>query len=283
MSARSELAAISTQLAEATAARDAAQEAYDWLAKPSALLREAKAAHAVEEGLHKAQVTTWYSSGCPGARPAPSYRMMELERQLGDLHSDLGANEQALEIATSGLQAATLHLAEIQARKKSSLYRVAIEAARARLRTHAVPAMIEATLQRGVVESLAAELRDRGYGAAPDTEAMQAGGAIFEAIRVAKQSIELAGDLEAAKAFLDHLASNPDAELPDPRVIQNPLGASVASEVVEVVTDTSEAAPPIPGSSAEPGAAFTLGPQPPEFPEWVNSGGPIFMPSPRRE
>jgi hypothetical protein len=55
----------------------------------------------------------WYQSGCPGVRPDVPPRMVELERQLGDLRGDLSASAIALEIAASGLQAANEVLAEL--------------------------------------------------------------------------------------------------------------------------------------------------------------------------
>jgi hypothetical protein len=76
--------------------------------------------------------------------------------------------------------------------------------------------MIEATRHLSVVESLAKELRDRGSGAEPDAEARSAAAMISEAIAVARGSVALRGDIEAARAFLNELAGNPEAELPDP-------------------------------------------------------------------
>ena len=66
--ARQELATLNEWLAEATAARDEAQVAFDRLAKPAALLEEAVAIHAAEKATHDAQLVVWYTNGCSGDR-----------------------------------------------------------------------------------------------------------------------------------------------------------------------------------------------------------------------
>ena len=88
--ARQELTALNKQLAEATAARDAAQAAYDRLERPNQLLTEVLRDYAVEKALFDAAIVVWYETGCFGARPELPSRMVELERQLGDLRRDLG-------------------------------------------------------------------------------------------------------------------------------------------------------------------------------------------------
>jgi hypothetical protein len=110
---RQELIALNEHLAEATAARDAAQESYDRLERPTRLLTDVSREYAAEKAVHDAAIVVWYQSGCPGVRPDVPSRMVELERQLGDLRGDLSASAIALEIAASGLQAANEVLAEL--------------------------------------------------------------------------------------------------------------------------------------------------------------------------
>ena len=76
-SASRALAAVNAQLAEATAFRDAAQQAHDRLAKPAALLDEAAREYTGEKARHDAAITTWYEGGCPGERPELPSRMIE--------------------------------------------------------------------------------------------------------------------------------------------------------------------------------------------------------------
>jgi|SRR6516162_3749561 hypothetical protein len=142
--------------------------------------------------------------------------MIELERQIGDLRRDLGASVTALEIAASGLQAANEHLAELHIRHRGALYRAAVEAAAWRLRTRAVPALIQALAEFGVVESLEVALRNLGYGPDPQPEALNAADQIRRHLAAVRQSTAVRGDLKAARRFLDELAQNPDLELPDP-------------------------------------------------------------------
>ena len=78
--ARQELAALNQQLAEASAARDAAQESYDRLERPTRLLADVSGEYAAEKALYDAAIVVWYESGCPGVRPDVPSRMIELER-----------------------------------------------------------------------------------------------------------------------------------------------------------------------------------------------------------
>ena len=83
-SARDELSAVNELLGEATAARNAAQQAYDRLEKPAALLDEAVEALAVEESVYKAELVAWYSNGCIGLRPAVPPSLEAAERRVGE-------------------------------------------------------------------------------------------------------------------------------------------------------------------------------------------------------
>jgi len=132
------------------------------------------------------------------------------------LRRDLGASATALEIAASGLRAANEHLAELHARHRGALYRAAIEAAEWRLHTRAIPALIAALAEFGVVESLEVELRNRGFGPDPQPEALPASREIGRLLTVVRQSTGVRGNLERARQFLNELAANPDLELPDP-------------------------------------------------------------------
>ena len=87
-SARDELSAVNELLGEATAARNAAQQAYDRLEKPAALLDEAVEALAVEESVYKAELVAWYSNGCIGLRPAVPPSLEAAERRVGELGRD---------------------------------------------------------------------------------------------------------------------------------------------------------------------------------------------------
>ena len=214
--ARQELAALNQQLAEASAARDAAQESYDRLERPTRLLADVSGEYAAEKALYDAAIVVWYESGCPGVRPDVPSPMLEFERQLGDLRRDLGASATALEFAASGLRAANEHLAELHARHRGALYRAAVEAAEWRLHTRAIPALIAALAEFGVVESLEVELRNRGFGPDPQPEALPASREIGRLLTVVRQSTGVRGNLERARQFLNELAANPDLELPDP-------------------------------------------------------------------
>ena len=77
---RQELIALNKRLTKATAARDAAQESYDRLERPTRLLTDVSREHAAEKALHDAAIVVWYESGCPGVRPDVPSRMIELER-----------------------------------------------------------------------------------------------------------------------------------------------------------------------------------------------------------
>ena len=141
-SARAELAALNAQLAEAMAARDEAQLAYDRLAKPQRLLEEAVAQHAAEKAVHDAQLVEWYTNGCVGARPPAPPSLLLDEHRIGEAKRDLGAADTALEAAASGLQAANEDLARLSLRHRGAVYRADVEAVAWRLRTRAVPLMI---------------------------------------------------------------------------------------------------------------------------------------------
>jgi len=229
---RQELIALNKRLTKATAARDAAQESYDRLERPTRLLTDVSREHAAEKALHDAAIVVWYESGCPGVRPDVPSRMIELERQLGDLRRDLGASAIALEIAASGLQAANEHLAEQQVRQRGALYGAAVEAARDRLQRYATPAMIEAMLQLSVIEALTAELRRQ-----PHPEALNASRKIDEMIKVARASIGVRCDLDPARRFFAELERNPEAELVD---IGAPTIEHLEAPVMRPVEDGSQ-------------------------------------------
>jgi hypothetical protein len=280
MSARSELAAINTQLTEATKARDAAQEAHDRLAKPALLLDEAKEVLVAEQKAHGADVTAWYTNGCVGPRPPLPSSLEEAERKIGELTRDKDANEPDLETAAGGLQAAIEHHEEISVRQRGALYRAAVEAARERLEQHCLPAMIRRMAELDVVQSLSTELLNRGGGANPQPEAMSASREIDQAIEIARKSIALrASDLAAAKAFLDELAINPNAVLPGP-------GEAVIEHIKPVIlgpTPTYQISPP--ATVEEPQPAPDAWPNPAVDPDgaWHRMHPSPIWSSPRAE
>jgi hypothetical protein len=214
--ARRELAILSELIAEATTARDEAQQTYDRLAKPASLLEEAVTQHAAEKAIHDAQLVVWYNNGCIGERPSTPSSLLLAEHRIGEARRDLGASATALEIAMSGLRAASEHLAELHLRYRGALYRAAVEAAAWRLQTRAAPVLIAALNEFAGVESVQTELRNRGFGPDPHPEALSASREIGRLISTVRQSIGVRGDLQRARQFLDELASNPEATLPDP-------------------------------------------------------------------
>jgi len=317
---RQELAAVNDLIAEGTTARDQARQMHDRLEQPTRLLGEVLQEYAVEKALHDAAIAAWYGSGCPGDRPDLPSRMIELERQIGDLRRDLGASMTALEIAASGLQAANEHLAELHIRHRGALYRAAVEAAAWRLRTRAVPVLIAKLAEFDVVESLEVELRNRGFGPDPHPEALSASEAIRQLIATVRQSVGVKGNPDAARRFLDDLAQNPDAELPDPggvsvewseprsppvpyinRAIEgevplpvlegvhdpfweNPTRAAVMAREAGLVGNTGgQDANTVSPPLAETGIPVSpLVPMPEtELPAWLEPSSPTFMPSPR--
>jgi hypothetical protein len=76
-----------------------------------------------------------------------------------------------------------------------------------------VPALTSMLAEFAVIESLATELRTRGV---TEPEAMSASHEISRLIRIARQSTAVRGNLSAAKAFIDTIAVDPLAEIPDP-------------------------------------------------------------------
>jgi hypothetical protein len=215
-SARAELVAINVQLVEATAIRDGKQEAVNRLSRPALQLEEANAAHAVEKAVHDAQIKAWYSNGCEGPRPAVPLSLEMAERNIGECRRDLGATDDALETAKRELQEANDVVVALHQRHRNALYRCAVEKAGWRLRTRAVPQLIAALAEFGVVESLEVELRNRGYGVDPHLEAPSYADQIRQQLTIVRQSTAVRGDLAAARQFLDKLAGDPDAHLPDP-------------------------------------------------------------------
>jgi hypothetical protein len=215
-SARSELAALSRQIAGAVAARDQAQQAHDRLAKPAALLEEAVAAHAAEKAAHDAQLVEWYSNGCAGDRPPTPPSLLQAEHRIGELRRDIGANDGAMQAAAEALGRANEALAGLSLQHRSALYRTVVGAAKERLHRRCVAAMLGSLQELSVVEALSAELRGRGLGANPDPDALSASRQIDQAISIARQSTAIRADLEPARRFLDELAANPEATLPDP-------------------------------------------------------------------
>jgi hypothetical protein len=237
-SASRALAAVNAQLAEATAFRDAAQQAHDRLAKPAALLDEAAREYTGEKARHDAAITTWYEGGCPGERPELPSRMIELERELGDLRRDIGAvGEHALGASGEAVHAANEELASLHLRQRSALYGAAVEACERRLHAKAIPALVAALNEFSIVESLEVELRNRGFGPDPHPEALSASRQIGRLITIARQSTGVRGNLELARQFLEELGANPDAELPDPG---EPLVEHIKPRIEKPMPDASE-------------------------------------------
>jgi hypothetical protein len=319
-SARAELAAINVQLAEAVTIRAGKQEAVDRLSRPAARLEAAVAAHAVEKAVYDAEIKTWYSNGCVGARPAVPLSLEMAERNIGEARRDLGATDDALETAKRELQEANDVVVALQLRQRNPLYRCAVEKAAWRLRTRAVPQLIAALAEFGVVESLEVELRNRGYGQNPHPEALSYADHVRQQLTIVRQSTAVRGDLEAARQFLDELANDPYTDLPDPGpakveyveprlpkaaaatryvsvgpgheappayepvhdpFFENPVRAAQIAREAGLVEGTSEAPGNNTGSPPLPGEAVLVQMPLTEIPAWLQSSSPTFMPAPR--
>jgi hypothetical protein len=145
---RAELIALSEAILSATGERDEAQAAYDRLEKPAHQLTEAMQEYATEKALYDGRIVAWYEGSCPGARPEPTIRMLELDRKLGELRRDIGASDGALASARSALDAANVRRGELQQRHASAMHRTVVEVAREHLEHRCIPAMVNSLTLR---------------------------------------------------------------------------------------------------------------------------------------
>jgi hypothetical protein len=311
-SARAELTAVNKLLSEATAIRDEKQQTVDRLSRPTAQLDEAKADHAVEKAAYDAQLVTWYGNGCAGARPEVPSSLLSAEQGIGEAQRDLDAIGGSLEAAKAARDAANERVAEISNRRTAVFYRAAKDAAENWVMRYAGPALLEGLMKLSIVQALAEELGGRGEQGVSYQ--------LRELIRIALGSIDVEGDREAARCFLAELEKNPEAEIidlgspaiksrevpilrpaeettPPPRAtpvqevqpeyrigepfLQNPTRAAVMRQEAGL-SDAAEGEEATPEPPESPVGTFTLGPPPPEVPAWVQSSGPLWMPSPRR-
>jgi hypothetical protein len=124
---RQELAALNEQLAAATEVRNKAQQAFDWVALPASLLENAAAEHLAEKSAYDAMVVDWYTEGCVGERPPVPASLVQVERRIGELRSDLGASEHALETAGEAVQTASVNLARVSDRHPLQKFRSLVD------------------------------------------------------------------------------------------------------------------------------------------------------------
>ena len=231
-SARQELAAINGALDKAAHERNEAQQAADRLSFPVAELNKAIEQLTAVRAAYDARISAWYADGCPGSRPTEPADLAGLENAVRELTRDGSASRPALEAARNVLDERNVHFSQLAAQKQSAIYRASVEAARERLHRHATPAMIAAMSELSVIESLATVLRNLPY-----PEAVSASRNIDAAVAAARQSIGLRADLDAARQFLNELADNPEATLPDPG---EPIVETLEPRAIRLAEDGSQ-------------------------------------------
>jgi hypothetical protein len=176
----SELALVEAQLVELCAQRDAARD-------------------------------EWNALGCPGDPPREPTDIVTLERARARLRDRLDANEAVVQAAAGMAERAQHLLASLDADQRSAYLRAIVEAVRERLESHAFQAMAAATAELVALQTIAVVLANPA-----DAEATSVSRQIDELILVARRSIAVRGDLDAAQRFLTALLADPTAQIPDP-------------------------------------------------------------------
>jgi hypothetical protein len=209
--ARSELARTNAQIAVLKAERDEAQRLLDRWHGPESEVTTVEAQLAQLRSQCQADRAAWNDTGCVGDPPADPPDLLTLERARARLCEQLGANDSALQTAASAVQRTTNELAALSLQQRSAHLRATIEAVRTRLAEHAVPVLIAGLNELAVLQSIATVL------ARPDDlEATAASREIDQLIAIARRSYGVRGDVEAAQCFLNELAGDPSARIPDP-------------------------------------------------------------------
>ena len=136
---------------------------------------------------------------------------MTLERARARLREQLGANDSALQAAAGVVQRTTNELAALSLQQRSAHLRATTEAVRTRLGEHAVPVLIAGLNELASIQSIATVLTNQR-----DAESTAASREIDQLIAIARRSYGVRGDVEAAQRFLNELAGDPAAQIPDP-------------------------------------------------------------------
>jgi hypothetical protein len=210
--ARAELARIDAQIAAAAAERDEAQRFIAQWRGPSSEMATVELQLSQLRAQRDSDRAAWNDGGCLGEPPGDPPDLLILERTRARLRERLGGNEGALQAAAETAERAQERFATLSLQKKSVHLRAVIEAARERIDDHAVPAIIASINELGSVQNIARVLADR----VDDPESVAASREIDMLVLVARRSWGVRGDLEAAHRFLEELAGDPAAQIPDP-------------------------------------------------------------------
>jgi hypothetical protein len=286
--ARQELVELNKLIAAAQAKRATAQEVVERFERPAAEVQIARNELDRLKLSHDAAIVSWYEAGCTGDRPETPAQLLQLEHRLGQLVRNVGAVEDRLAAAVEVLQRENIALGELQVRHRSAVYRAVTEAAQDRLHAKAVPALISMLAEFAVVESLAAVLR--GYGPT-DPDGASASQELYRKILVARSSTAVRGNLDAARAFIAEISTNPDLGIPDPgdplveqlevRLPAPPIDGSqfINRGPVEELSQPAEEFHPNPATDPD-GAWRHMHPDPAWADRSAEAFTPTFMPTP---
>ena len=267
--ARASQARINAQIAAAAAERDEARRMLAQWRGPSSEMATVELQLSQLMAQRDSDRAAWNAAGCVGAPPADPPDLITLERARARLGERLGGNESALQAAAETAERAQERFAALSLQKKSAHLRATIEAARERIEDHAVPAIIASINELGSVQNIATVLARR-----QDLESIAASREIDMLVLVARRSYGVQPDLEAARLFLEDLAGDPTAQIPDPAVpIVERVDPGIPRAGVGNGTTYINREPP-----AEP-----LGLPAPAVPVELESSSPTFRPPPRVE
>jgi hypothetical protein len=271
--ARAELARINVQIAAVEAERDEAQRLVGQWEGPASEMVTVERRLADLRAQRERDRAEWNDAGCPGDPPVDPPDLLTLERARARLRESL-ANEAVVQAAAETAQRAQERRDALILQKRSAHLRATVEAVRERLEDHAIPAMIASMNELAALQSIGGALAGQG-----DPEATSASREIDLIIKEARGSYGVRGDLEPARHFLEELAGDPAAQIPDPRpAIVERLDPAIPRPGVQDGTKNFNWGPR-PGSPdvGLPEPAVTAELQP-----WLESSTPTFMPSPRR-
>jgi hypothetical protein len=283
--ARAELARINAQIAAVKAQRDEAQRLLDQWQGPESELALVETQLQELRAQRERDRAAWNERGCPGDPPADPPDLLTLERARARLRDRLGANDNALAAAAGVAQRVQERLAALSLQKRSAHLRAALEACRERLDGHGIAAIIASLSELAVLQSIVTVL-----GNQRDPESVAVSREIDQMIAIARRSYGVRGELEAAQCFLEELASDPAAQIPDPAPpIVERLDPGIPRGGVEDRTECFNRGPSggpldevVPGMAAPPTTASPEGSgdgfMPPRLSE---PSGPTFMPAPR--